>query len=158
MKRSPLRAAYAGATLSTLLALLLTEPALAHVDVRPRLVEQGVATTLRIELPRLRPGPAPVRVEVEGDGVTVLTSTLGGPVRGETVWNGQVRVDAEPGVLPVVLRAVYADGNSVEVDATLTVVPAEQEESDFPWPVAIVGVLLALSLAGGLLAVARRRA
>jgi hypothetical protein len=140
------------------LALLAPEPSFAHVDVRPRLVEQGVATALLIELPRLRPGPAPVRLEVEGDGVTVLGSTLAGPVRDETVWNGRVRVDAEPGVLPVVLRAVYADGNAVEVDASLTVVPPEQEESEFPWPMAIVGVALALSLAGGLLAVARRRA
>lgn len=139
------------------MALLLTEPLFAHVDVRPRLVEQGVATAIRIELPRLRPGAPPVRLEVEGDGVTVLASTLAGPVRGETVWNGQVRVDAESGVLPVVLRAVYADGRSVEVDATLTVVPPE-EESSFPWPVAVVGVVLAVSVAGGLLAVARRRA
>jgi hypothetical protein len=139
------------------LALLLTEPSLAHVDVRPRLVEQGVPTALRIELPRLRAGAPPVRLEVEGDRVTILAGTLGGTIRGETVWNGDVRVDAEPGVLPVVLRAVYADGRSVEVDAALTVVPAE-EKSSFPWTLAIVGVLLAVSLAIGLLAVARRRA
>jgi hypothetical protein len=138
--------------------LLLAEPSLAHVDVRPRLVEQGVTTALRVELPRLRAGAGPVRLEIDGDGVIVLAGSLGGLVRGETVWNGQVRVDAEPGVLPVMLRAIYADGRSVEVDATLTVVPPEQQESAFPWPVVIVGVLLAVSLAVGLLAFARRRA
>jgi hypothetical protein len=137
--------------------LLLTEPSLAHVDVRPRLVVQGVATGLRIELPRLRPGAAPVRLDMEGEGVTVLSSALSGVVRGETRWNVRVRTEAEPGVLPVALRAVYGDGRSVEVDEMLTVVPAERE-SNFPWNVAIVGVLLAASLAAGVLAVARRRA
>ena len=157
MNRIPLRAAYAVATLSTLLALQSTEPALAHVDVRPRLVEEGTASALRIELPRLRPGAPPVRLEVAGDGVTVLAAGLDGVVRGETLWNVQVRLDAEPGVVAVVLRAVYADGRSVEVRETLTVVPAA-EEPGLPWPVAIGAVVIAASLAVVALALARRRA
>jgi hypothetical protein len=139
------------------LALLLTEPAFAHVDVRPRLVELGAATALRIELPRLRAGAPPVRLEVSGDGVTQLAGALNGVARGETRWVVRIRADGEPGVVPVVLRATYADGLSVEVDETLTVVPAENE-SGFPWPIAIGGVLLAVSLAVGTLVVARRRA
>ena len=59
--------------------------------------------------------------------------------------------------MPIVLRAVYADGRSVEVDQSLTVVPASEEEG-FPWPAAIVGVLLALAAAAAALLLARRQA
>ena len=38
---------------------VLAQPALAHLDIRPTLVEQGVVTDVRIELPQLRPGPPP---------------------------------------------------------------------------------------------------
>ena len=55
---------------------LLTEPAPAHVDVQPRLVQLGTVTDLRIELPQLRAGAPPERLEVEGEGVTVLASKL----------------------------------------------------------------------------------
>ena len=68
VNRCPLRAAYVGATLSTLLTLVTAQGAGAHVDVQPRLVEQGESTQLRVELPQLRPGPAPERIEVEGAG------------------------------------------------------------------------------------------
>jgi len=143
------------------LALLLTEPALAHVDVRPRLVELGSATALRVELPRLRAGDAPVRLEVAGDGVTQLAGELHRVVGGETRWNVRIRVSrsAPQGEVPLVLRALFADGESVEVDSSIVVVPPAEEPGDgFPWVGVSIGVALALSLALGALVLARRRA
>lgn len=158
MDRTPLRRAYVSATLSTLLALLLTEPSLAHVDIRPRLVEQGAATALRVELPRLRAGAAPVRLEVEGDGVTVLAADLDAVVRGETLWNVRVRVSRSvSGEVPLVLRALFADSESIEVDSSVVVVPPAEEGGGFPWAGVSIGATLALALALGILVVARRR-
>jgi hypothetical protein len=138
---------------------VLTEPALAHVDVRPRLVEPGVATELRVELPQLRAGPPPVRLEVEGEGVAVLASSLQGVAGSETVWNVRVRVrpTVPPGELLLILRAVFADGKSVEVDGNVTVVPPPDEApAAFPWLAVAVGVALALAVAVTTLLVARR--
>jgi len=139
------------------LALLPTEPALGHVDVRPRLVESGVETVLRIELPQLRAGAAPKRLEVEGEGIEVLSTRLQGVAGPETVWSVRVRTDSPPGRILLILRAVYSGGASVEVDDTLTVVPAS-EMSSFPWFGVAAGVLLALSLALVLLRIIRRKA
>jgi hypothetical protein len=167
VKWTPLHAACVGATLSTLLALSLAEPALAHVDVQPRLVEQGVATRLRVELPQLRAGPPPVRLEVEGDGVTVLASSLegiGGISGAETVWSVRVRVGPSvlPGEVLLVLRAFFTDGKSVEVDGFITVVPpaepaAHEDTGAFPWLWVAVGVTLAVGFAATVLLLARRR-
>ena len=164
MKRTPLHAAYAAATVSTLLALFAAEPALGHVDVTPRLVEQGKATQLRIELPQLRAGPPPVRLEVSGDGVTVLGSSLQGMAGAETRWNVRLRVSpaVPPGELLLILRAVFADGESVEVDGAVTVVPPSSQGSEasdqFPWLGVAASVTLALALAvAGLLLTRRRR-
>lgn len=146
-----------------LLTLAVTEPALGHVDVRPRLVEQGTATELRIELPQLRAGPPPVRLEVEGDGVAVLASSLEGVVAAETLWNVRLRVSpaVPPGELLLVLRAFFADGESVEVDGAITVVPpaatAPEPSERFPWLGVAAGVALALALAVAGLLLARRR-
>jgi hypothetical protein len=156
VNRCPLRAAYVGATLSTLLALVTAEGAWAHVDVQPRLVEQGVITQLRVELPQLRPGPAPQRIEVEGAGLEVLSTRLQGKKGTETVWSVRVRANEPPGQVPLILRAVYAGGKTVEVKNSLTVVPAPHASS-FPWAAVAVGTLLALALALVLLRLARRR-
>ena len=156
VNRCPLRAAYVGATLSTLLALVTAEGAWAHVDVQPRLVERGVIAQLRVELPQLRPGPAPQRIEVEGAGLEVLSARLQGKKGSETVWSVRVRADAPPGQVPLILRAVYTGGEAVEVRNSLTVVPAP-EASAFPWAVVAGGTLLALVLALVLLRLARRR-
>jgi hypothetical protein len=124
--------------------------------VQPRLVERGEISQLRVELPQLRPGPAPERIEIEGAGIKVLSTRLQGRKGSETVWSVQVRADAPPGQVPLILRAVYTDGEAVEVKNSLTVVPAP-EASSFPWPVAAGGTLLALALALILLRLARRR-
>jgi len=143
------------------LGLLATQPALGHVDVRPRLVEQGTETALRIELPQLRAGPSPVRLEVEGDGVAVLASSLQGVAGAETLWNVRLRVSSTvpPGELLLILRAFFADGESVEVDGGLTVVPpvAEVGSDTFPWLGVAAGVTLALAFAVAALLLARRR-
>ena len=140
----------------------MTEPALAHIDVRPRLVEQGRVTTLTIELSQLRAGDPPVRLEVEGEGVTVLTSSLLGSAGAETLWVVRVRVSRSvpPGELLLVLRALFADGESVEVDGTVVVVPPAEEPADtgtFPWFGVAAGVALALAVAAAVLILSRRR-
>jgi hypothetical protein len=156
VKRCPLRAAYVGATLSTLVACLLAQPAAAHVDVRPGLVTQGQVTELRVELPRLRPGPPPVGLTVTGAGIDVLATRLQGMKGPETVWTVRVRAEAPPGVVPVVLRATFADGRSVDVPNRLTVVPPAASGS-FPRLTVLAGVLGAVGLAVAALLVARRR-
>lgn len=133
------------------------QPALAHVDVRPTLVEQGSLAELRVELPPLRPGPRPERLELEGQGIEVLAVRMQAVSGPETVWTVRLRANGPPGVTPLVLRAVYADGKSVEVDQQLTVVPAP-EGAGFPWPGVVVGALLAVAFAGAGLYLARRKA
>ncbi len=160
VKRTPLRLAYAGITLTALLALLPTERALGHVDLRPRLVESGVDTVLRIELPQLRAGPPPVRLEVDGDGVAVLASSLEGIADAETRWRVRLRVSPSvaPGELLLVLRGLFADGESVEVDGAIVVVPpAAASSGTFPWLELGAGVALALAFAAGGLLLACRR-
>lgn len=160
MDRTPLRRPYASATLALAIALLLSDPALAHVDVQPRLVEQGKEAVLRIELPQLRAGAPPVRLEVEGAGVTAVASRLLGVASAETRWSVRVRIDSAvaPGELLLVLRALFADGESVEVDGAVTVVPSAAVPADsFPWLGVAAGVTVALTLALGALLVARRR-
>ena len=136
---------------------LLAQPALAHLVIRPGLVEQGVATDVSVELPPLRPGGPPRRLEVAGDGLEVIAADLLGTRGADTLWNVRLRATAEPGVVPLVLRAVYADGKSVEVDQQLTVAPAPKT-AGFPWVGVVVGALLAVAFAVVSLRIARRKA
>jgi hypothetical protein len=156
VNRRPLRF-WCVATIATALVLACVKPALGHLDVQPRLVQPGEVTELRIELPQLRPGAPPDRLELEGRGLEVLSTRLQAVVASETRWTARVRTDAnaEPGPLPLVLRAVYADGGSVEVEDAVTVVPPEQTEDEFPWVGAAVGTLVALALAAAALLFAR---
>ena len=107
-----------------MVVLSCVKPALGHLDVQPRLLQPGEITELRVELPQLRPGAPPEKLEIEGPGLEVLSTRLQSVVASETRWTARVRADAEtePGVLPLVLRAVYADGESVEVEDAITVV------------------------------------
>jgi hypothetical protein len=63
VKRWSSRAAYVGATLATATATLSTERALAHIVVRPDLIE---VLDLQVELSQLRPGAPPQALELEG--------------------------------------------------------------------------------------------
>jgi hypothetical protein len=137
-------------------ASVSAEPALAHVDVRPDLVEQGDVVEIAIEMPLITPGPDLVRLEIEGDGIEVLSTrklpNLPGP---EAHWNARVRVDAPIGRAPFVLRPVYADGDSVEFRQSFTVVPAVDEP--FPLGLVVAGAMLAVLIAGVGLVLLRRR-
>jgi hypothetical protein len=156
VKRRPLRVAYIGGTLAGLALAATVEPAAAHVDVQPRLVERGRVAELVVELPRLRPGAPPERLVVEGRGLDVLSTRLREAVASETRWNVRLRAETPPGTVALVVRAVFADGGSVTVRDSLTVVPAD-ESGSFPWAATGVGVVLALGVAGGALVLARRR-
>lgn len=155
MKKHPSRGHYLRATLATLGALLLPGAAAAHVDIRPTFGEVGTVTEVRVELPKLRPGPGPEALEVEGDGVEVLSSRLQGELGAETVWGVRLRPTGGPGRILLVLRARYADGESVEVDASFTAVPPPEEP--FPWAVVAGAGGLVVALTAGALAAARRR-
>jgi hypothetical protein len=157
VKRWSLRAAYLAATLATPLAALSAEPAQAHLDVRPGVVEAGQTLDLLVELPRLRPGRRPVALELEADGLDVASTRLVSAVGGDTRWRARVHVDAEPGSVTLLLRALYADARSVEVEQTLVVLPREDADA-FPWATVVVTGAAALALAAGLLLLARRRA
>jgi hypothetical protein len=137
--------------------LVLGQPAAAHVDVRPGVVERGAVVELQVELPELRQGPAPVGLEVEGAGIEVLSTRLLGLAGRESRWLVRLRADGPPGRVPIVLRAGFADGRAVEVDSALTVVPPAAGE---PFPVAgvVAGVLLATAFAASALFLARRKA
>ena len=140
-----------------LFVALSAEPAQAHVDVQPGLVREGTITDLRIELPQLRPGGPPTGLEVEGRGVEMLSVGEQAKKGLESVWTVRLRANGPPGNVPLLLRALYPDGSAVEVDATVTVVPAP-EGAAFPWPAVIVGAGLAASVALLALLVARRKA
>ena len=136
---------------------LSAEPAWAHLSVQPSLVQHGTITDVRVELPPLRPGGPPNGLEVEGEELEVLATREQGMVGSDSVWTVRLRANGPPGNLPVVLRALYPDSSSVEVDAALTVVPGP-EGSGFPWPGVIVGAALAAGVAVVALLVARRKA
>jgi hypothetical protein len=133
------------------------QPAAAHVDVRPDLVEQGEVVELRIELPLVVPRVDQERLEIEGDGIDVLSTrhlpNLPGP---EALWSARIRVDAPIGRAPFVLRPIYENGRSVEYRQSLTVVPAAEES--FPLVPVLMGVGLAVAIAAAGLLLLRRRA
>jgi hypothetical protein len=151
LRRNRSAARTAGA--AVLLTLLLPAPALAHVSVRPTLLLAGTDTLLRIELPALRPGRNPIALDLSGPGVSQRSSASAGRLGDESRWRVRVRVDAEAGPVAVVLRARYADGQTVAVPQTLTVLPAEAS-SDSGTPAVLVAGLVAGLLAVGVGALA----
>jgi hypothetical protein len=155
MKAPSLRAPYVGATVAALVALALPEPAPAHVQILPAVLERGEVTEIRVELPGIVPGPELVRLEIEGEGIEVLSTRRLGARGPETQWSARLRASSPPGAVTVVLRPVYADGSDVEFEQVLTVVPAADEP--FPWTWVALGAVLAVAFAAPL-ALLRRRA
>ena len=124
-------------------ALLLAPAAAAHVALSPAFVEAGVGSTIRFDTPNEREGhvttalrlEAPAGVELAAvaappgwrlaldDGVATWT---GGRIEGTDVVSFRVEVTArtEPGNQTFQAVQRYDDGESVEWDAALTVVPA----------------------------------
>lgn len=137
-------------------ALVAASGAAAHVDVRPGLLESGEEVELRVELPELRPGATPTGLEVLGDGVRQLSSRADGRSGEETRWRVRVLVTAEPGPTQIVLRALFADGRSVDVRRTVTVVPTRDDGDGAP-VVAIGAAALALAGLVGAAVLLRRR-
>ena len=131
---------------AVLAALALAVPAAAHVHVLPSLVPSGAETTLAIELPSLRPGQRPTALAVSGRGLQQLSSRRVGRSGEETRWRVRVRVEAAPGPLELVLVTRFADGASVRILQTLTVVPAAAEPRSGP-PAAALAAGLAAGLA-----------
>jgi hypothetical protein len=120
-------------------------PAAAHVNVSPGLLEAGEEMTLRVELPRLRPGAPPTDLSITGEGVRQLSSEAAGLVGVESRWRVRVRVHAAPGPLTLLLRAGFRDGESVVVRQAVTVVPARS--GDGPSAVLIAGAAAAAAAA-----------
>lgn len=150
-------AAWFGLSIATLLAALWPGSAQAHLNLQPRLVEQGRVTDLVVDLPPLRAGSPPVELAVEATGLRMLASRLRETIGGDTRWDLRVEVDAPPGLLELVLRAGYSDGSSVDVDERLTVLPRTPGDP-FPWLWAIAGSALAVAFAGMALTLSRRSA
>jgi hypothetical protein len=135
---------------AVLAALALATPARAHVSVRPALLPSGTETTLTIEIPGLRRDHDPNALTVSGPGVRMLSSRPAGRLGQESRWLVRVRVETEPGPLPLELVARYPDGESVPVLQTLTVVPAVAASGQGPGsgaPVLAIAVALAALLA-----------
>ncbi len=103
--------------------LVLTPTAAAHVSVLPSLLPSGREVVLRIELPGLRPGFEPTGLDVTGDGISTLTTAQSGRIGEESRWRVRVDVATPPGPLELLLVARYADGRSITVRQTVTVVP-----------------------------------
>ena len=133
------------------------QPAFAHVDVRPTLIEEGPLAEIRVELPPLVGGRAPAGLEVEGPGIEVLSVRQQESPPPDTVWLVRLRANGRTGEVPLVLRALYGGGRSVDVDAALTVVPGP-DDAGFPWLPVAIGSLLAVAFAAAGLVVARRKA
>jgi hypothetical protein len=140
---------------AALAAFVLVPPAFGHVSVSPGLLEQGRATTLEIELPELRPGNPPTTLAVSAPGLEGLASSSAGRVGEESRWRVRVSVDAEPGPLVLNLAARYADGRSVVVRQTVTVIPARSDSAS-SWPVAAAVAGLAILAAIAVLVLVRR--
>jgi hypothetical protein len=138
-----------------LAAFALVPAAFGHVSVSPGLLEAGRATTLRIELPELRPGDPPTTLAVSAPGLETLASSNAGRVGEESRWRVRVTVDAEPGPLVLDLTARYADGRSVVVRQTVTVLPAKSDSAS-SWPVAAAAVVVAVLAVLAVLALVRR--
>jgi hypothetical protein len=145
------------AVVACLLTLVVTPAARAHVDVLPRLLEASEETTLRVELPRLRPGPPPTELDVAGTGVRQLSSEAAGLAGVESRWRARVRVEAEPGPLTLLLRARFTDGRLVVVRHAVTVVPARSDEGSSPVLLASVAVVSVAAVTALALLFARTR-
>ncbi len=105
--------------------------------------------TLDVELPRLRPGPPPTSLGVSGGRVRQLSAEAAGLAGVESRWRLRVRVGAPPGPLTLLLRAGFADGETVVVRHAVTVVPARSDGETST--ALLVGVAAAsVAAAGGL--------
>lgn len=124
----------------------------------PALLSSPSETVLRIELPGLRSGRDPAALDVSGPGVRVLSSDRSGSLGDESRWRVRVRIETAPGPLPLVLVARYADGRSVTIRQTVTVIPARTTDtSGTPFLTIVAAIVGLLAVATVLLLVGRSR-
>jgi hypothetical protein len=138
-------------------ALAAAGTAAAHVEVRPGLLESGREVELRVELPELRPDAAPTGLAVAGDGVRQLSSRPAGRAGEETRWRVRVLVTAAPGPTTLRLQARFADGRSVVVRRTVTVVPPSGSDDTGTPVAAIAAAVVGLGAVLGAAVLLRRR-
>jgi hypothetical protein len=141
---------------AALLALVAAAPAAAHLSVTPGVLESGEETTLRVELPAFRPRLLPSALEISGEGLQMLSSRPSGQFGGESRWFLRVRVDAVPGPLQLRLLVRYADGHSIEVAQTATVVPSSAGGSSSRLGLWAAGAVVVVLASGGALFGLRR--
>jgi hypothetical protein len=138
-------------------ALATAGTASAHVEVSPGLLESGREVELRVELPELRPDAAPTGLDVAGDGVRQLSSRPAGRAGEETRWRVRVLVTAAPGPTTLRLQARFADGRSVVVRRTVTVVPPSGSDDTGTPVAAIAAAVVGLGAVLGAAVLLRRR-
>jgi hypothetical protein len=138
-------------------ALAVVGTAAAHVEVSPGLLESGREVELRVELPELRPDAAPTGLDVAGDGVRQLSSRPDGRAGEETRWRVRVLVTAAPGPTALRLQARFADGRSVVVRRTVTVVPPSGSDDTGTPVAAIAAAVVGLGAVLGAAVLLRRR-
>jgi MYXO-CTERM domain-containing protein len=155
------------------LALLLAAPASAHIDAVPAFLEAGGTGTVSLTAHNDRrvamtefavTVPAGLRIAEIGDVTGWAGSTdgtvatwAGGSIAPEESETFELVLDAptEPGGVSLQAVQRYPDGESLEWDVALTVVPADEASGD-PWIYAVVGAGLLLAAAGMALAWRRR--
>jgi hypothetical protein len=138
-------------------ALAVVGTAAANVEVSPGLLESGREVELRVELPELRPDAAPTGLDVAGDGVRQLSSRPAGRAGEETRWRVRVLVTAAPGPTALRLQARFADGRSVVVRRTVTVVPPSGSDDTGTPVAAIAAAVVGLGAVLGAAVLLRRR-
>jgi hypothetical protein len=138
-------------------ALAVVGTAAAHVEVSPGLLESGREVELRVELPELRPDAAPTGLDIAGAGVRQLSSRPAGRAGEETRWRVRVLVTAAPGPTALRLQARFADGRSVVVRRTVTVVPPSGSDDTGTPVAAIAAAVVGLGAVLGAAVLLRRR-
>ena len=111
--------------------------------------------TLDVELPRLRPGAPPTSLGISGRGVRQLSAEAAGLAGVESRWRVRVRVGAPPGPLTLLLRADFADGQTVVVRHAVTVVPAGSSGGT-PTALLVGMAVVSVAAVGGLALLLRR--
>jgi hypothetical protein len=144
------------AAVAVLVALALPAAAAAHLKLSPGVVEAGRATELVIELPPLGTS-ASEGLAVEGPGVETLSTRAAGLFGADSRWRVVVRIEGEPGPVPLTLRVRLADGRTVDVAQTVTLVPGRPEAAGRNWLAPALAAAVAAGLAAGGLALLRRR-
>lgn len=149
-------------------ALVLAGAASAHVVATPGFLPSGSAESITFSAPNERDDPmtafsvtVPAGLtmehahEVAGwdesvDGST--TTWTGGPLASgaEIGFGMTLKVDAEPGVVELQAKQLYADGSAVSWPVALTVTPAAESSSQnlaLAGVVALIGVLAVVAVA-----------